>query len=254
MNIFGKPKAGKSLAALQLASCISDATRGDYLGFPIHKHGPCAYLQLDTPRSIWALDVENGTLDLGLCFDDVHFADKEMAPRPFYAHEEGGKWLRTVLAQLRPVAVFVDTLRKTHDGDENDSGVMKQVYEALQLACSESAIVIISHARKGSNDFEELMSENRGSNYLAGEMDVVVKVTKKQFHYEGRTIDERKLTLQRTPHGFWRLEESEYKQKAQALLNANKHLSTHALSLQLASESGLHVEAARSLLRRLKGT
>lgn len=257
LNIFGKPKAGKSLFSMQMAACISSATVTDFLGFPIHLHGRVAYLQLDTPRSIWALDLEHAIKE-GHNFDNVLFADKEMAPRPFDATTTGSDWLAGQIKEFQPVAIFVDTIRKTHDKDENQSGDMKIVLEKIQIAAGDASLVIISHERKGNPAFEEqLMNANRGSNYLAGEMDCILKCSKTRkasyVTYEGRTIDERRLTLSRTPLGFWSVDELDYKKKALFLLKEHPDSSINSVAEMLASESGMAKEAARSLLRRLKG-
>lgn len=254
LNIFGKPKAGKSLAALQMASCIGDATKDEFLGFPIGQHGRVLYVQLDTSREIWALDMENA-LSEGYSFDNVWIVDKEIAPRPFDARTNGSEYILDCVKEYNPIVVFIDTIRKCHDGDENDSGEMKVVMEKLQLACKGAAMVIISHARKGNPDFEELMSENRGSNFVAGEVDCVLKVTKKRFTYEGRTVDERRLDLTRTPKGFWSLNTHEIQQKLFSLLAKpeNKTASTNALAETLAQECGISKESARNRIRYARG-
>lgn len=260
LNIYGKPKAGKSLAALQMAACISNANVPDFLGFPIHTHGRVCYLQLDTPRSIWALDMEHGIADLQLDFSDCFISDKELAPRPFNVLDpltvaETEKHVKA----LEPIAVFVDTIRKTHDGDEDKSTVMKIVVERLQLAVPQAALVILSHNRKGTAGQEDdLMSGNRGSNYLAGEVDVVLRVAKKsktkgQFTYEGRTIAEQKLDLLRTEHGFWQVDDDSMRQKAFEILAKKGDRSERQLSRDLAESTGMNESTARKLIRELQG-
>lgn len=254
LNIFGKPKAGKSLASLQMASCISDATKSEFVGFPIHQHGTVLYVQLDTSRSVWTHDVENAMKE-GYSFDNVLFVDKEMAPRPFDARTDGADYIQECVTKFKPICVVIDTIRKCHDGDEDNSGQMKQVFERLALATMGSALVIVSHARKGSPDFEELMSDNRGSNFVAGEVDCVLKVTKKRFTYEGRTVEERRLDLKRTQLGFWTLDSGELQQKLFAFLARpeNKNESVNHLAEVFAQETGISKEAARSRIRNLKG-
>lgn len=256
LNIYGRPKAGKSLFALQMASCISDADRQDLLGFPIHTHGTVCYIQLDTARSIWSTDIEHAE-QLGYKFDNVAFSDKELAPKPFNIIDPlTVKYTCDCIKAIKPVATFIDTIRKTHDGDEDKSTVMKVVLERLWEAVDGSSLVIISHNRKGDPKFgeDDIMSGNRGSNYIAGDVDCVMRVTKKEIHYEGRTIDEHKMTgLKRTEKGFWDVDEDTGRLKAAALLahKDSKNKSQRQLGRELSEQLGCHPEAARSLLKRL---
>lgn len=256
LNIFGKPKAGKSLATLQMASCISDATKHDFLGFPIKTHGRVLYVQLDTSRTIWTTDMEN-LMEEGYSIENILVIDKEIAPRPFDARTNGSEYLSKIISEFKPLVVVVDTIRKCHDAEENDSGAMKIVMEKLSIACSHSnaALIVVSHARKGNPDYEDLMSDNRGSNYIAGEVDCVLKVTKKRFTYEGRTVEERRLDLTRTAKGFWNLNVQEIQQKLFALLARpeSKEATTNHLAEVLASECGISKEAARSRIRAARG-
>jgi RecA-family ATPase len=254
LNIYGKAKAGKSLATLQLASCISDDTKGEFLGFPIHTHGKVLYLQMDTSRSIWMSDVENCIEDVQANFDNVAFVDKEMAPRPFDLRGEGFNYLKAACQVINPLVVVVDTIRKCHDGDENDSGQMKQIMEKIQIAIAPAALIIVSHARKDNPNFEDLMGDNRGSNFIPGEMDTVMRVSKKRFTYEGRAVEERRLDLSRTKRGFWAIDAKDIQQKLFAFLSRPEHkdLSVHALAEKFAAEVGIGVEAARSRIRKVK--
>jgi len=251
LNIFGKPKVGKSFAALQMASCISDATREDFLGFPIHIHGPVCYLQLDTPRELWQQRNQQIALE-GWKIDNIFFADREMTPFPFDIHSTGCQYLRTYIPPINPVAVFIDTIRQLHEGDEDRSFVIEKVLQGLELGCRPSAIVIVSHSRKGNPDYFDLMSEQRGSNALPARMDTVLHVGKKQMMYEGRTIGEHKLNVSRTPHYMWRIDNLMMKQKATTLLINNPKESINSLAEIMSEECGLHKEACRSMLRRLK--
>lgn len=261
LNIYGRPKAGKSLAALQMAACISNANTPDFLGFPIHQHGPVAYVQLDTPRSIWALDIEHMQMDFpDLSIFDLHITDKELAPRPFNVMEPlTVAKTADAVKQLQPLCVFIDTIRKTHDMDEDKSTQMKIVYEHLQQAVPQAAMVILSHNRKGQAGIEDdLMSGNRGSNYIAGEVDVVLSVQKKgrtkgMFIYEGRTLSEQRLELLRTEHGFWKVDDDGVRKKAFELLGRKGDFSDRQHARDLSEQTGMHPEAARSLIKRLQG-
>lgn len=53
VNLYGKPKTGKSFLALSLAQAIVNQ-EPDWCGYPIPAPGPVAYLQIDTPREEWS--------------------------------------------------------------------------------------------------------------------------------------------------------------------------------------------------------
>lgn len=206
-NIYGKPKTGKSFAALGMAEAIS-TDKKQWLNFPVIKHGPVAYLQIDTPRETWAerlADARDGGHDVS----KIAFADMLMGPYPYNvldpAHQS---WLAAEIAALQPVVVFIDTLREAHNGDENDSTVMRNVIGNLVSAAQwktpdglrGAAVVLISHARKDTmwtaSGGDDLMSDSRGSSYVAGRMDMVIKFNPKSMQYQGRSIGLSRLTIQ----------------------------------------------------------
>lgn len=53
VNLFGKPKTGKSFLALSLAKAIVNG-EADWGGYSICQPGSVAYLQIDTPREEWS--------------------------------------------------------------------------------------------------------------------------------------------------------------------------------------------------------
>jgi RecA-family ATPase len=202
-NVYGKPKAGKSFAALGMAHAISTG-QPEWLGFPVLKHGPVAYLQIDTPRGEWAGRVATMRTN-GYDVSNMFVCDMLMSPYPFNVLlPEHHTWLKDQLAELQPVVVFIDTIREAHGGDENDSTVMRNVVTSLVAACRPAAVVLLSHSRKDTlftqNGGEDLMSDARGSSYIAGRMDAVIKFTTNDKHatgmaYKGRSAGNGKIKV-----------------------------------------------------------
>src|SRR5574341_1381405 len=86
LNIYGQPKkARKSYLALGMAHAIS-AGLDSWLSFPVHKHGPVLFLQVDTPRSLWAPRLED-LASAGWDLSNVFVADTKMSPFPFNVSE-----------------------------------------------------------------------------------------------------------------------------------------------------------------------
>lgn len=203
-NIYGKPKAGKSFAALGMAIAVSSGS-SEWLGFPVLKHGPVAYLQIDTPRSEWADRLTKCT-EANHNTSAVFHCDMLMTktyPVNVLDPDQVG-WLKTQLQALQPVLVIIDTLREAHGEDENNSTVMRNVVTNLVSASMPASVILLSHSRKDTiltqMGGDDLMSDARGSSYVAGRMDVVIKMTGNGDHatglqYRGRSDGRGKLSV-----------------------------------------------------------
>jgi len=81
---------------------------------------------------------------------------------------------------------------------------MRNVLAELVGACRPSAILMLSHARKDSiltaNGEEDLMDQGRGSSYVAGRMDVVIKLTPKRMVFKGRATGQTVETIMQDPN------------------------------------------------------
>jgi RecA-family ATPase len=206
VNCFGKPKTGKSFFALGLAQAIVNGD-ADWQGYPIQQHGPVAYLQIDTPREEWHSRL--GKLNFQpQGARTLWMADMWQVPEfPFNIlnpQRTEVRWLKESLAAINPVLTIIDTLREVHGGDENDSTTMRNVLAELVGACRPSAILLLSHARKDSilttTGEDDLMDQGRGSSYVAGRMDVVIKLTPKRMVFKGRATGQTVETIAQDPN------------------------------------------------------
>ena len=257
VNIYGKPKAGKSYAALGLALAVANESVTEWLGFPVEQHGKVAYFQIDTPRNSWQERLRRVVeKDPSIDLKNLYIADKRLIPTPFNitnpAHRE---WLAEAIRAINPVLVVIDVIREVHSFDENDATPMQRVCSQLLGATEGFATILISHSRKDQPlQGEDLMSDNRGSNYMAGRMDVVMKLTQRELHLQGRDTEYTKLPVkQRKTDGMLVLNMSEDK-KVQTLqmiemLKGTKGMTIHARAKVLASAWGCPFEAARSRIR-----
>lgn len=207
VNVFGKPKTGKSFFALGLAQAIINGD-ADWQGYPIQQHGPVAYLQIDTPREEWHSRLSKLHFQPPSATQTLWMADMWQVPEfPFNIlnpQRTEVRWLKESLATIQPVLTIIDTLREVHGGDENDSTTMRNVLAELVGACRPSAILLLSHARKDSilttNGEEDLMDQGRGSSYVAGRMDVVIKLTPKRMVFKGRATGQTIETIMQDPN------------------------------------------------------
>lgn len=209
VNVFGKPKSGKSFLMLGVAEAIANQST-EWQGFPIHKHGMVAYLQVDTPREEWAARILRMSWATASAADRLWIADMWQVPEfPFNILNPQGlelQWFRDNLARIQPIMVVIDTIREIHAGDENDSTVMRNVIATLVSACRPAAIVLVSHSRKDSimtaSGDDDLMDQQRGSSYVSGRMDVIIKVSPKRLVFKGRATGQLQYPIHQDEKGF----------------------------------------------------
>jgi hypothetical protein len=255
--IYAPPKVGKSSACIQLAEALSQG--GNWMGFPVGKVGRVLYLQLDTPRSTWALRFEDGR-KYGLKFDDgrVFLADREtlglhpfdiLQPKHFLRFNE-------LVKGLDPIAVIVDTLRKAHTGEENSSTVMSNVINNLVGATYPAALILVSHSRKPSPDQDkDVLADARGSNSIVADMDAVVRMTKRRLYYTGRTIEEGHIKISAKAFDnllVWEVESDEEDQALMGVLANPELQSIRAKADVYAPIVKISLEAAKSRIRRVR--
>lgn len=195
-NLYGPAKLGKSYAALQMAHAIANPKVEDWLGNKVNRHGPVAYLQVDTPRSMWIERVNQLTEHLGYNFEDVYFSDTLLIPRhPFnILSSEDFEALRRGMDAIRPLAVVIDTLREVHEEDEDKATSMKRVVAGLYNATKPAAVLLVSHSRKDHPERgDDVVGDQRGSNYVAGRMDCVIKQTPKRMLVKSRSLLNEKI-------------------------------------------------------------
>lgn len=201
--LFAEPKTGKSYVALGLAEAVADPTTREFLGQPIDQHGPVLYIQLDTPRELWRTNYVAQTRDI----PHLYFIDREMPELPpefDIRNASHAEWLAAEVESVQPILVVVDTLRNVHMGDENDSLVMRFVWEGLMRAIKPAATLILSHQRKpgAAGDSGSLVSTARGSSALTGAVDAILQMTKKRIKVSARSDVER-LNVYQQDNGFF---------------------------------------------------
>jgi RecA-family ATPase len=252
MLLYGDPKVGKSYAALQLA--ISLATGSDWFSFRGRGSRQVVYIQLDTPRSLWADRVQR-LRDSGLATDAVFFADRETLDTwPFdILNIEHQILLSEALAKIKPDAVILDTLREAHRGDENDATDMQNVVSHLTAAVKPAALIMVAHGRKASAEREtSLINDNRGSNYVVGAVDAIAHMTEKGLECGGRAIDETTINLERSANGTWTLtKNAEAKKLARELLAHDDSTPLREKARKVAGVTGMTEAASLSMLHRM---
>lgn len=212
--LYGAPKTGKSMLALQLALAVTQG-HPDFLSFPVTAPGRVLYLQLDTPRSLWRDRITNWEA-AGVDFTPwgtLAIEDKESAPFPFNILDaRHSDWLRSAVASIEPSVVILDTWRESFRGDENDSSHAQIALASFVSAITPASGLIISHGKKPPEDPSHergLMDEIRGSSYLPGAVDTIMRLRCKEnatvgrFATQGRALPFTSLPLVRGAAGIW---------------------------------------------------
>lgn len=252
--LYGDAKIGKSYMGIQLALALTGQTP-DWLGFPIGQVGKVLYLQLDTPRSVWALRFEEMLIKGKLQYDSnrLLLADREsIAFYPFDILQPAHmKYLRDIITIHGATTVIIDTLRESHSGDEDSSTVARNVIGNLVGATHPAALIILSHSRKPSADVDkDLLADNRGSSYVVGRMDAIMRLTTRRLYYTGRSIEAGDVRLQRVDNGLWQPITDETGPMVAKVLADTSVPSLRGKARILATLISCNEEAAMSRIRR----
>lgn len=252
--LYGDVKMGKSYLGIQLALALSGQAP-DFLGFPVRTIGKVLYLQLDTPRVLWAKRFELMIKQGGLAYDSqtLLLADRETIEFfPFdILQPQHMTYLRAIVAIHAPTCVILDTLREAHSGDEDSSTAARNVIANLVAATSPAALVLVSHSRKPHPDVDkDLRADHRGSSYVTGRMDSIVRLTKNRLYYMGRSIEDGDIKIVRQENGLWAPVVDESIALVDKVLKDATLSTLRAKARALAPLVGSTEEAALSRLRR----
>lgn len=170
--LHGKRALGKTQLALTLAISVMEGSK--WLGvFPCVK-GNVAYIQVDMPKKLQqdrrrtlfkATGKDYGSQLLHLVSDSKINVLKA-------AREE---WVSRLTAH-QPLLVIVDTLRKTHEMDENLSNTPVEIYGAWRLACGPRPTIVYVHHDRKTTEFGDLNESARGSGAWLDECDTGIHI------------------------------------------------------------------------------
>jgi RecA-family ATPase len=256
LMIHGAPKSGKSFAIMDLAVAVA-AGDPSWLTFPLHTAGPVIYLQLDTPRGEWQRRI-SALRDEGRDTTLLHTCDRADVPGFNLFDPNHQAWLRARVQSIQPVMVVVDTLRRSYQGPENDSEIATLLMKHLETACANTAIVLVHHSRKGNpnpkiakDDRDNVMDNIRGTSAFTGQMDTVMYLTGSRLLYEGRSIEDGKLNVERLPNLLWAVKGSDIDAHIREIVATTPGVSIRGRAKLLAERiPDLGEEAAKGRLDR----
>lgn len=249
VNIYAKPKIGKTFAFLGIGAAICNGD-DEWEGFEVLTPGKVAFLQVDTPREEFA----DRLAKMAVNKEQFAIADMWQVPEyPFNVlNPKNAHWLKAEMDRIQPAMVIIDTIREVHEEDEDKSTGMKKVLGQLIAACRPATIVLISHQRKDGNNLftgggeNDMMDENRGSNYVAGKADVVIRLTEKRLTYKGRATGQKTLPIKKDDEGFIHIvrDEDESHKVAKELLRLHPGESVNRMAQRLSEMQKISVRTA----------
>lgn len=172
--LFGPPSAGKTHLTISMASAIA---RGEPLwGVYPTQQSRVLIVQADMNTALYqermrpnadALTADTAILATdGMPMDVCRLAPTEP--------------IIVAARELNPRVIFVDTLRKTHQYDENDSLAADRVYAAWRTLFPGAAFVFLHHTRKVSTQATSadtiIREAFRGSGAWAASADTIIMV------------------------------------------------------------------------------
>lgn len=182
--LSGKPKVGKSLAALNILNAI--CTRRLVFGqFAVNRSGPVCYFGMEDG----AHEIANRLLKLGIKPGDSR--PLVVCAERFVLHtKEAVSSLKHMIAEIDPVLIVIDTAREALPiRDWNDaSEVTDKIRAVREFAREHCSVLLLTHNRKSAGD--DAGDEIAGSNALTGGVDGWLSIVNSE-----KRLDSNRLTL-----------------------------------------------------------
>lgn len=246
--LVGRPKAGKSLLAIDLLASV--ATGADFLGRPVEA-GKAVYLPAEDSPALVRERLEarlgqgdapdlivcpcDGSLDQWLRLDD---------PASFTA-------LARTIGRYAPAVLALDPLRELHYQPENDADAMAAMLRPLrQLAHQTNCAIVIVHHRNKHGADPSLAA--RGSSAIVGSVDQTITLDQ----VDGEEPDDGEVTRLSVlvegrfgPRQRWRLQLGDgLRWQVSGERAADTRASERILALLSEREAGMTVPALANAL------
>ena len=213
--LAGKPKAGKSWLALQLAQSVArgtpflgrDTIRGRVLYFILESEMVWHHRLRKLKHQGWNVDC-----DLFIPHPDVKPLRVNVLER------ESRQWIHTTIEEVNPDLIIFDPLREMHNAEEDSSTEEKIVGDHITVLTEGRATVIIHHAKKLAKDntgrtiLLDPIDSLRGSSYLGGKADAVWLLFKENDNAPTGTLfiaprfaDREIINLVQNRQGLWQV-------------------------------------------------
>ena len=173
--VFGPPSAGKSLWMMSVARALAQGST--LFGTYACAKSRVLIVQADMPVATVQERIQASSADAS---DDILMWLTENRQLDILTAHRTHADEVAAIRKFAPQVVFVDTLRKTHAGDENDSAVPDRVYGAWRTLIPDAAFVFQHHSRKVSTQPTSpdvaIREAFRGSIAWAASADTIISI------------------------------------------------------------------------------
>lgn len=195
--IASPPKQFKTFVAIHAAIAISNGT-------PFLDKFPT------TPGAVLYIDEENGEANLIRRFQQLAEGHGEVVkPNVFYTSFEsikldnfnGAMMIEELIMAYKPDVVFLDSMVRFMEGDEDKSSDVRLVFENLKklLARFPVSFFILHHTRKGNGTKAKSLDDLRGSSDFGAFADAILGVESNERGFTFRVIANRHVGLMEVP-------------------------------------------------------
>lgn len=217
MMLYGRQGIGKSSLVAQLAhSFISGEP---WLGFPIEETGPVVWLQFDMAVEEARRLIERAQ-DAGMDFQQQLYTpapDEELGeqvPTFNIYNPEHEQALLSVLRQVKPVAVILDTADDGYESPQHKSvvEVAREVVKKYRRAAGHAAFIFLRHERKRSSYQRDEDDDDPDAFSGPKEWEAVASssLQLKATREGGYVLRVRKSRLDRAPLSALRMDKDDY--------------------------------------------
>ncbi|MFC1481833.1 AAA family ATPase [Candidatus Neomarinimicrobiota bacterium] len=171
LQIYGVPKVGKSLLALNIAFHLAAGLPWFNLDIP----KPQKVLYIGIEGGLWSLRDRVKAISGGWASpqdDMIHFwpvlAFDILSPAHY-------AMLESEVETIRPDIIMLDPLIKLHTSEENDNGAMQRVMDALRslVVAKSRSLIFVHHSSKGS---KQNRGSARGASSILGDVDCSIRL------------------------------------------------------------------------------
>lgn len=175
-----EPHVGKTMFMLYLAMCMENKIKV-LDTFDVLINTSSIFIGVDSPRWDIAVQAQKIKRGLGLTDAQVAMMDSRILPRgvkpkPDIMDPNFLDWLKELTDTYQTDTIFIDTIRRVHHRNENDSSEMSEVMERLEefVDKGRATIIMSTHTSKPIGVERSSLYSVRGSTVIAGSAD---------FHY-----------------------------------------------------------------------
>lgn len=187
-GLYSAPGLGKSLFTLDLAATLSAGL--PTLGYPARE--PIRVLYLDQENGVQA-DVVPRLRSMGIDYPDLdNFFYATFPELMKMDSPKGGEQFSSVLDELEPDLVILDTVARFVDGKENDNSTWNDFYNNAGIPLKSRGIAYIRLDHVGKDE----SSGPRGGSAKMGDVDLVWKMTPKKGNASSFTLSNEKSRIQ----------------------------------------------------------